>query len=99
MLMGTIIGSPSTERNGGAMLNRAVANLGDHKGGASFMALRIELRIWKPLGFKTMAVALLASGLGLAQSPGASPPAQPPKPAAAKPAWPPEGPTPRTADG
>jgi hypothetical protein len=43
------------------------------------------------------AAAFLATGLGLAQS--ATPAAQPPKPAAAKPAWPPEGPMPRTADG
>jgi len=34
-----------------------------------------------------------------AQSTAVAPGAQPPKPAAAKPAWPPEGPTPRTADG
>jgi hypothetical protein len=46
-----------------------------------------------------MAVAFLASGLGLAQSATSAPASQPPKPAAAKPAWPPEGPTPRTADG
>jgi len=62
------------------------------------MALNNNLAVWKPIGFKTMAVAFLASGLGLAQSAG-TPAAAPPKATAAKPAWPPEGPTPRTPDG
>ena len=50
---------------------------------------------------KTLAAACLTCGLVLAQSSGTSPAPAPqaPKPAAAKPAWPPEGPTPRTADG
>lgn len=55
----------------------------------------------KSLIFKLSAIVLGVSGGVFAQDvrgvlvPGA----QPPKPAAAKPAWPPEGPTPRTADG
>jgi hypothetical protein len=54
----------------------------------------------QPQAWQTMAVAFLAASLGLAQSAGTSAPAaRPPKPAAAKPAWPPEGLTPRTADG
>ena len=49
---------------------------------------------------QTMAVAFLASGLGMAQTAGTSAlAAQPPKPAATKSDWPPEGPTPRTPDG
>src|ERR1700736_3620244 len=58
------------------------------------MGLRKEMQIWQ-----TITVALLASGLGLAQSATPTPAPQAPKPAAAKPAWPPEGPTPRTVDG
>ena len=60
------------------------------------MCLKTRLR--KPMIAKTLAVAFLASSLVSAQS-NTAPAAQPPKPAAAKPAWPPEGPTPRTADG
>src|SRR5215471_2372896 len=56
------------------------------------MRIRNEHKIWQ-----AMAVAFLVSGLALAQSD--APAARPPKPAAAKPDWPPEGPTPRTADG
>lgn len=59
------------------------------------MAFRTNSRIGQ-----VISATLVASGLGLAQNAGPSAPAaQPPKPAAAKPAWPPEGPTPRTADG
>ncbi len=59
------------------------------------MGIGKKTQIWQ-----TMAVAFLASGFGMAQSAGTSAPAAPsPRPAAAKPAWPPEGPTPRTADG
>ena len=59
------------------------------------MGLNKIRKVWQ-----TMAVAFLASGLGIAQTGGTSAPAAPrPRPAAAKPAWPPEGPTPRTADG
>ena len=59
------------------------------------MGFKKKTQVWQ-----TMAVAFLASGLGMAQTAGTSAPAaQPPKPAAAKPAWPPEGPTPRTEDG
>src|SRR6266550_409849 len=95
MLIATISPSPSTETKPRGYSRQGVANLKDHRGARNFMALKT-----KSTGFKMMAAALLASGLGLAQSANPAVPApQPPKPAAAKPAWPPEGPTPRTADG
>jgi hypothetical protein len=59
------------------------------------MAFRTNSQIWQAI-----VVTLAVSGLGMAQTAAPSAPAaQPPKPAAAKPAWPPPGPTPRTADG
>lgn len=59
------------------------------------MILKGIRQVWQ-----TLAVAFLASGLGMAQPAGPSASGAPrPRAAEAKPAWPPEGPTPRTADG
>ena len=58
----------------------------------------LKTRLQKPTMARILTAACMAAGLISAQS--ATPPAaQAPKPARAKPAWPPEGPTPRTADG
>src|SRR5512140_3819773 len=58
----------------------------------------LKTRLQKPMIARILTAACMAAGLVSAQS--ATPPApQAPKPARAKPAWPPEGPTPRTADG
>src|ERR1700726_4396287 len=58
----------------------------------------LKTRLQKPMILGILAMACMAAGLVSAQAP-AAPAAAPPKPARAKPAWPPEGPTPRTADG
>jgi hypothetical protein len=59
----------------------------------------LKTRLQKPKIAGILAAACMAAGLVSAQSAAPAPAPQAPKPAPAKPAWPPEGPTPRTADG
>jgi len=59
----------------------------------------LKTRLQKPMIAGILVTACMAAGLVSAQSATPAPAPQAPKPAPAKPAWPPEGPTPRTADG
>lgn len=61
------------------------------------MKTDLQYRRVPTIGLATLCLA--GFSLVSAQSTAVAPGAQPPKPAAAKPAWPPAGPTPRTADG